>query len=341
MARNPRFDLPGSWHHVMNRAIARRTLFEARADIRFFLARLAGAVRRGQLEVHAWCVLTTHFHLLVRSPVGELSEAMRQVQNDYVRRFNRGRRRDGPLVRGRFISRPVRSLAYRELLVRYIDLNPVQAGLAPSAVEYPWCSAASYARVVGPPWLSRDWVEGLVQRRLERSTYDPADYARAFDRERTRRARALVERRLRGPQQRSGFDPLDHLVEGAPVRVLRWLRAKARLADGGRPGLPVSDPRAVRESLDRVRAAEPEWRVATNRKSRSGWDVVEVGLLRDLCGAGYAEIATRLGVEAQTARRVYRLHAELLEVDEGYGERVMGTVIGTVPRQMTTDSSSD
>ncbi len=79
MARNPRQDHPGSWHHVMNRGIARRSLFESRDDIRFFLACLARAVRRGQIEVHAWCILTTHFHLLVRSPGGELSAAMRRV----------------------------------------------------------------------------------------------------------------------------------------------------------------------------------------------------------------------------------------------------------------------
>ena len=59
MARNPRLDLPGSGHPVMNRGTARRCLFESREDIRFFLSCLARAVRRGQIEVHAWSVLTT------------------------------------------------------------------------------------------------------------------------------------------------------------------------------------------------------------------------------------------------------------------------------------------
>ena len=104
MARQPRHDDPGSWHHVMNRALARRSLFETSEDIRFFLACVARAVRRGQIEVHAWCILTTHFHMLVRSPKGELSAAMRRIQNRYVRHFNRKRRRDGTLVRGRYRS---------------------------------------------------------------------------------------------------------------------------------------------------------------------------------------------------------------------------------------------
>src|SRR5437867_1139696 len=103
----------------MNRGIARRPVFETRADIRFFLACLARAVRRGELEVHVFCVLTTHFHLLVRSPIGRLAVAMKRIENAYVRYYNRTRRRDGPLFRGRFRSRPVESLRYRNLLVRY------------------------------------------------------------------------------------------------------------------------------------------------------------------------------------------------------------------------------
>ena len=89
MARRPRLDEPDAWHHVMNRGIAKRTLFEGLADVRFFLSRVARAVRAGRIEVHTYCVMTTHFHLLVRSLGGELSGVMRQMQLDYVRRFNR------------------------------------------------------------------------------------------------------------------------------------------------------------------------------------------------------------------------------------------------------------
>ena len=58
--------------------------------MRAFLARLARAARAGRIEVHAYCVLSTHFHLLVKSPRGELSAALQAVQNEYVRWFNRG-----------------------------------------------------------------------------------------------------------------------------------------------------------------------------------------------------------------------------------------------------------
>lgn len=72
MARRPRRNAPGSWRHVVNRAIGKRPYFETRSDQRYFLSRLAREVRRSTLEVHAYCLMTTHFHLLVRSPVGEL-----------------------------------------------------------------------------------------------------------------------------------------------------------------------------------------------------------------------------------------------------------------------------
>ena len=65
----------------MNRGIARRTVFETRRDARYFLALLAVEVRSGRLRVYAFSLLTTHFHLLVASPQGDISGVMRRVLN--------------------------------------------------------------------------------------------------------------------------------------------------------------------------------------------------------------------------------------------------------------------
>lgn len=75
MPRIPRCDHPGAWFHLMNRGIARRPIFETALDMRFFQAQLARVVRGGALEVHAFCVMTTHYRLLVRSPCGRLVES--------------------------------------------------------------------------------------------------------------------------------------------------------------------------------------------------------------------------------------------------------------------------
>ena len=62
LARNPGNDTPGCWHHVLNCCVAKRTLFEGEHGVRLFLSPLANAVRRGQIEVHAWSTLTPHLH---------------------------------------------------------------------------------------------------------------------------------------------------------------------------------------------------------------------------------------------------------------------------------------
>ena len=122
-----REDRVGAWHHVMNRGVARRTVFEGERDAGEFLGLVVQLREAGLMEVHSYCLMATHFHLLVRSPTGELARAMKLLQNGYSRWFNRARKRDGPLWRGRFLSRLVDSDEYWDLLVRYIDHNPVQA----------------------------------------------------------------------------------------------------------------------------------------------------------------------------------------------------------------------
>ena len=163
MPRAPREDSPGSWHHVINRAIARRTLLERREDFRFFLAQLARSVHRGEVEVHAFSLMGTHYHLLLRCPDGDLGKAMQRIQLAYSRWFNRSRKRDGSLVRGRYFSKRVDSVEYAHALVRYIDANPVKAGVVGNAALYPYGSAFHYARCAGPPWLERSWIEEVVR----------------------------------------------------------------------------------------------------------------------------------------------------------------------------------
>ncbi len=219
MARQPRKDSPDSWHYVMNRGIARRTIFEDRACVRYVLACLARVVRQGELEVHAYVLMATHFHLLVRCPNGDLSGAMQLVQNTFVRWFNRRNRRDGPLFRGRFSSRLVGSLRYRRVLVTYIDRNPVQARIVNVPEAYPHCSAKHYCSNQGPRWLERSWVEGDARARTGSDEFTGAAYREAFGAETTKHIARLVEARLQHPSQDP--DPLDDLVHAAPASAGR------------------------------------------------------------------------------------------------------------------------
>lgn len=322
----------------MNRGIARRTLFEGRADVRFFLSRLARSIRRGELEVHAYCVMTTHFHLLVRSLEGCLSEAMRRIQNDYVRHFNRTRRRDGPLVRGRFRSKPVASLAYRRTLVRYIDANPVRAGLSGRAEDYPYGSARAYSRPTGPPWLERSWVESCVVADLGLDRYDPTAYPRSFGSGCSAAQWRLVERRitLAGAHE----DPLDDLLAAADGRTAEWMKRKSRLADGTRPGVPLSDPDDVDEVWTRERLERGAWSIRGARGRWDGWHIARVGILRDLCGDTFREIAGRTGRSRQDAYQNHARHLDLLGSDPDYAHRVAELTQRALARTWeTTDST--
>jgi REP element-mobilizing transposase RayT len=160
----------------MNRGLAHRPLFEGLRDARYFLSRLGQAVRRGEIEVHAWCLMTTHFHLLVRSPCGRLASALRRIQHEHTRRFNLRRGRDGPLYRSRYTSRPIDSLAYRCAVWHYIDANPVQAGITGAIGEHPLCSAAWFLRRRGPPWMERSWIEAEIRGCARASECRPEDY---------------------------------------------------------------------------------------------------------------------------------------------------------------------
>lgn len=322
MARRPRADSPGSWHHVINRAIAKRPYFETRSDKRYFLARLASEVRAGRLEVHAFSLMTTHFHLLVRSPIGEMSEAMRRVQCAYSRHFNRRRRRDGPLIRARFFSKLVDTEPYRRSVVRYIDANAVRAGVVANSAEHEFGSARSFIVGPCPRWLSSEWV---VRRALELSgsaEFNASIYLAIFG----SRAGEDLESLCQLIELRMGstceLDPFEDLVGATPLQVRLWMIRKARLADGVEIGLPVCGPPAVHRALKRYLDAHGEWLVDHDSRTWRGSLLARSGLLRDLCSLPFARIARICGISVWSTTRQVELHHVSIAGDRGYATAV-------------------
>jgi len=260
------------------------------------------------------------------------------VQNEYVRWFNRRRGRDGSLVRGRFSSKRVTSTAYRCNLVRYIDFNPVSARLVATPALYPHGSARWYARQKGPPWLSREWVEGIVSSFADREAYDPADYAACHGTALSSSLTRLVERRL---ASRANLpDPLDNLLSAATAGVRAWMQRKAKLADGTEIGVILCEPEDVESALLSGHDARLPWVILNARKRADAWQVARVGLLRDLCGITFAEIATRTQSSANRTWHLHRLHSQLMQENCDYAQRTadLGStalrichVVNTVP----------
>ena len=332
MPRCRREDYAGAWHHVTNRGLARRTVFETRADVAILLDSLASLRRDGLLEVHAYSVLTTHFHLLVRSPLGRISEAMHRLQNRYSRAFNRGRRRDGPLFRGRFCNRILESTSYWENVLLYIDRNPIQAALVARSVDYPHGSAWWYARREEPRWLVRTTIEAMVAS-WGPGGYDPAAYPVLRAEDGLGWVHALVERRLdRSPP---GSDPLDDLVRASPLEVQEWMLRKASVADGTAPGIAVLPAEML---LDAVRREVPDG-VDSSRSAERLRETLLVGLLRTTSGFTFAEAAGTIRRSVSASQCRLREHGRALLADPGYRALATRVIRSSLDRMAAALSS--
>jgi len=162
MARKRRDDYPGAWHHVMHRGARRSPIFKLPADCQGFLDTLEDTCERSGLEVHAYSLMPNHYHLLLRSPLANLSQGMQHLNGTYTRWLNKRHRWDGPVFRGRFHSQ----LAHREdhlrVLIAYIHLNPFRAGLVPRLSSEAWTSHRAYLGKEDPPaWLHTDFFSDL------------------------------------------------------------------------------------------------------------------------------------------------------------------------------------
>jgi len=157
MARQPRIDFPGAFHHVMNRGADHQITFRNDADRHLFIQLWAKAVSRFGIEVIAYCLMGNHFHLFVHSPDAQLSATMQYVGRAYTQAFNQRHGRDGALFRGRFHSIVVDSEEYFLRVARYIELNPVAAGFTSiiNLEDYVWSSFRYYAtNLAAPSWLA-------------------------------------------------------------------------------------------------------------------------------------------------------------------------------------------
>jgi putative transposase len=152
MSRPPRIQVAGVTFHVVQRGNDRNRTFFVEDDYRAYLYRLNLMSRRYETSVHAYVLMTNHVHLMLTSRLPDgISRTMQQVSGGYARRINDRRRRTGPLWEGRFKSSAIDTEFYCLACYRYIELNPVRAGVVAAPGDYRW---SSYHENVGKRSLS-------------------------------------------------------------------------------------------------------------------------------------------------------------------------------------------
>ena len=141
MPRKPRHYLPGIPAHVIQRGNNRQPCFFCEDDYRFYLECLGDASVRYGCAIHAYVLMTNHAHLLL-TPLDGMSipRVIQSVGRRYVRYINQSRQRTGTLWEGRHKGNVVSSERYVLACYRYIELNPVRAGMVTHPAEYPWSS---------------------------------------------------------------------------------------------------------------------------------------------------------------------------------------------------------
>jgi REP element-mobilizing transposase RayT len=159
MARPLRLHLPGVACHVFARGNAKQCIFVDDIDYREFLGRLARALDRFAVDCLSYCLLWNHYHLLLVPREQPVSRVLQNLNSAYCRWFNRRHGRVGHVLQGRYGSRLIDDASYMLAVLRYIALNPVEAGQAARPEDWRW---SSYQSLIGlekiPTFLAADKV---------------------------------------------------------------------------------------------------------------------------------------------------------------------------------------
>jgi REP element-mobilizing transposase RayT len=162
MARPPRLEVSGALYHVTARGNERRAIFHDDTDREEYLARIAQCREKSRFQLLAYCLMTNHVHLVIRTGPEPLSRIMARLHSIYAGWFNRRHNRVGHLFQGRYKAFLVQKDRYLHSLIRYVHRNPVQARVARSASDYAWSSDRFLRRGKGPDWLDVDPLLALL-----------------------------------------------------------------------------------------------------------------------------------------------------------------------------------
>lgn len=157
--RPPRLQIPGAAYHVTARAVAGRALYPDASAFQYFLTVLAKVVDRHDWVCGFYCLMTTHYHLVVRTPEADLARGIQWLNGCYGQEFNKRYGLEGHVFFRRYHSEVIEREAHFLELGRYLPNNPVRAGLCAHAQDWPWSSYPALLGLCAPPaFLSVGWL---------------------------------------------------------------------------------------------------------------------------------------------------------------------------------------
>ena len=158
MPRTARIVLPGYPHHVIQRGHNRQAVFAGVDDYRYYLDNLRQWKTAFGCRIYAYCLMTNHVHLVIDpgDQPENLARLMKRIAGRQTRLVNRLEGRSGTLWEGRYRSSPIDTDRYLLACCRYVEMNPVRAGMIHDPADYPWSSCAARIGRKSLAWLDAD-----------------------------------------------------------------------------------------------------------------------------------------------------------------------------------------
>ena len=170
MARPLRIEYAGAVYHVTSRGDRREAIYLDDVDREKWLEIFGSVCERFNWRCHAWVQMDNHYHLMVETVDGNLSQGMRQLNGVYTQAHNRRHNRVGHVFQGRFKGILVDADSYLLELSRYVVLNPLRARMVKQLRHWKWSSyPAMTGKVRTPDWLETDWILGHFGKQRKRA----------------------------------------------------------------------------------------------------------------------------------------------------------------------------
>jgi putative transposase len=311
MARPLRIEYEGAFYHVTSRGNEGRRVFFSKSDYEKFLDYLKLAQEKFRYLLHAYVLMTKHYHLLIETPLANLNRIMHYINGSYTNYVNLKRDHRGHLFQGRYKAILVDRDHYLAELSRYMHLNPVRAGIVKRPQDYPYSSYRAFISKGEAGIVYRDLILGMMGKDQRRAIMLYKDF---------------VESAIGSKVE----NPLKDIYGGAILGSRDFIRDTLEKLEGegiqkrgishGKDFKKKWEVQKIIDKVDFFFSASPNERV--EKKNKETRDVM-IYLMKSYTGLTNRQIGEQLGSLSDfTVAKVYQRFLEKLRTDELLAKRV-------------------